>query len=578
MKHISFLIKSLSVLRDHQPWKLGLIFFLSLVNGLSAGLSIVLLIPLLQVLNIGGGEKLSGLALFFKDITSKSGIELTIGSILLVYLVLFTLMPLLAYWNSLINARYQHTFVYNMRRRLFRKIILADWIILNIKSKNNYLQMLTNEVPRVGNYYFYYLRMGKSLIVITAYIIWAVLISVKVTILIIITGVVLFFLLRKYLFQAFDLGKGLITTHTQLLRYIDDFWQTVKIAKVHGSEDFYYNKFEHSTRSLLSLEYRIQKNQALPQLLFRIASIVILVLVVYIGYKVIEIPITSFIILILLFSRMLPNFMSLNSDANLIISSLPSVRMVMKLDEELTDHQFSVTTQKTMLPVEKVISIKNLVFSYPGGDILFDNFSEDIPAKKITGIIGESGRGKTTLIDIISGLQKPQLGFLSVDGKILDHNILPLWKKSIGYLPQDSFFIEGTIRENLVWDSRKDISDERIWEVLNQVNALHLVKRFKKGLSEFIINFQFHFSGGERQRLALARVLLREPRILLLDEATSALDIENEKQVMEVIVQLKKQVTILFVTHRTSLMPYFDKIIRLNDHIPQNKILIREDI
>lgn len=538
------------------------------MNGLSAGFSIILLIPLLQLLELGDSEgQLSNIALFFRRTAERTGIEFTLETVLLIYLVLLTLMPLLAYWNSLLDARYQQTFINNLRRRLFRKIILADWTLLNQKSKNNHLQILTQEVPNVANYYFFYLRLLKSLIMIGSYITWAFLISVKVTGLISITGILLFVFLRKYLFRAFDLGTGFIKTYTQLLKYIDDFWQTVKIAKVHSSEDFYYKKFDESTTSLLDLEYRIQKNRALPHLLFRIASIFILVLVIYSGYRLLHIPMTSFFILILIFSRILPQFIGINTDTNLIISGLPSVRMVMQLDDELEDNLFAVSELKEVLPVHRAISIENLTFSYPGGDDLFNTFSENIPAKKITGIVGESGRGKTTLIDIIAGLQKAQSGVIRVDDRVLDEKLLPAWKKSIGYLPQDSFFIEGTLRENLIWDSQHKLSDDYIMKILKQVNVLHLVERLKKGLDEHIVNYQYHFSGGERQRLALARVLLRHPHLLLLDEATSSLDSENEKQIMEVLLRLKEQVTIIFVTHRSSLLPYFDKVIRLDNHI-----------
>ena len=147
--------------------------------------------------------------------------------------------------------------------------------------------------------------------------------------------------------------------------------------------------------------------------------------------------------------------------------------------------------------------------------------------------------------------------------RLLEEDLLQRWKAGLGYLPQDSFFIDGTLRENLVWDSGGGISDEEIWSVLEQVNAIHLVKRFGKGLDAFIVNYPFIFSGGECQRLALARVLLRKPSLLLLDEATSSLDAENETTIMEVLFKLKARITIIFVTHRSSLLRWFDSVIKL---------------
>nr|MBD3622537.1 ABC transporter ATP-binding protein [Sunxiuqinia sp.] len=571
-RRLLFIVKSFRLLRQHKPWKLVLIFAITLVNGVSSGFSIVLLIPLLHLLDVNSGEQSNRLAVFFKNVASKTGIEPTIETILLVYLVLLTVMPLLQYWKSLLDARYQQTFIYQLRRRLFRKIILADWTLLNHKSKNNHLQVLTKEVPNMAAYYYFYLRMIMTMLFMGSYIAWAMLISGYLTIAIVIAGGLLFFILRKFLVKAFHLSEGFVKSYNQLLKYIDDFWQTVKIAKVHSSEDFYYQKFDEANSSLLDLEYQMQKNHALPQLIYRIAGILVLVMVVYTGYNTGFVPLASLFILILLFSRVFPQFISLNSNINNIIITFPSVRMVMQLDDEFSDTLFHANETTPGVPVEKEITLKGISFSYPGEEQLFREFSEVIPAKRITGIVGVSGRGKTTLIDIIAGLQGPETGQIYADGRLLNDEVLPSWRKSIGYLPQDSFFIEGTLRENLVWDSRSSTSDDRIMEVLDQVNAIHLVNRFKKGLDEHIVNYQFMFSGGERQRLALARALLREPRILLLDEATSSLDAENERQVMEVITKLKEQVTILFVTHRRSLLPYFDKIIQLDDHLVESSL------
>lgn len=563
MRDIIYIAKTFRILREHQPWKLVLIFVLTLFMGVNSGFSIMLLVPFLQLLNIGGTPAAGGAGRLFTEIASETGIPLTIETVLIVYVVVLTLNALLQYWKTMLDTRYRQTLIYYLRKRLFRKIINADWQVLNSKSKTSHLQVLTKEVPNLAEYVYFYLKLITTIIISLSYIAWAMAVSVKFTLIIIVAGAVLFLILRKYLFRSFKLGEDVVSSYTRLLKYIDDFWQTVKIAKVHSSEEFYFEKFDEASTSLLDLESTMQKNWSLPQLIYRISGIVILVMIVYIGYNTGMMPVTSFFILILLFSRIFPQFVGMNTDLNVILSHVASVKLVMKLDEEFAEENGTVRKEGNAEGPHNEIRIEKICFSYSEDEKLFDNFSETIPAKSITGIIGESGIGKTTLIDIIAGLQKPDSGAIYIDDKLLDDELLPVWKSGIGYLPQDPFFIDGTLRENLIWDSRGDISDAEIMDVLEQVNAAHLPGRYEDGLDAFVVNYQFSFSGGECQRLALARVLLRKPRLLLLDEATSSLDSENEQQIIEVISRLKSRVTVIFVTHRVSLLEYFDKVIKL---------------
>lgn len=583
MKTCIFIAKTFILLREHQPWKLVLIFMLTLLMGVTSGFSIVLLIPLLQLLSIGAGEEPGGVALFIHNLADNAGISLTIGSILMVYMVLLTLSALLQYGKSILDARYQQTFIYTLRRRLFRKIIMADWQMLNTRSKTNHLQVLTREVPNLASYYFFYLRLMTTVIMTAAYTLYAMLVSARFTVIIIGVGLLLFVLLRKFLLRSFRLGQGYVDSYNRLLKHIDDFWQTVKIAKVHSSEDYYFNRFDEASTSLLDIEYRMQRNWSLPQLIQRIAGLLVLVGIVWFGYRSGAVPMASFVILILLFSRIFPQLIAMNTDISMIISNVPSVKLVMQLDEELPDPkaqwlsslkpQGEGVSDYAAVSLKEEIRLEEVSFSYGDGEKLFDMFSAVIRAHTITGIVGQSGRGKTTLIDLVGGLQKPDAGRIMIDGRLLDDALLPGWKAGLGYLPQDPFFIDGTLRENLVWDSGGrvdkisgsggDITDEEVWEVLRQVNATHLVKRFRKGLDAYVVNYPFAFSGGECQRLALARVLLRRPSVLLLDEATSSLDTENETTVMEVLARLKEKITIVFVTHRESVVRWFDEVIKI---------------
>lgn len=580
MKKFLFFIKTFRLLREHQPWKLVLIFMLTIVQGVTSGFSIVLLIPLLQLLNIGAGEA-DGIALAIRNFAEGAGIQITIGSILVIYMVLLTFSALIQYFKSVIDARYQQTFIYSLRRRLFRKIIMADWQLLNSRSKTNHLQVLTREVPNLANYYFYFLRLLTTVIMTGAYTLYALLISGRFTLVIIAVGALLFFALRTYLRRSLRLGQGYVDSYNRLLKYIDDFWQTVKIAKVHSSEEFYASRFDEANVSLLNMEYMMQRNWSFPQLIQRIAGLLVLVAIVWFGYRSGSVPMSSFVILILLFSRIFPQMISMNTDISMIVANVASVKLVMQLDEDLPDCDVRFAIRELRIAeLKEGIRLEGISFSYPDGSRLFEGFDANIRARSITGIVGPSGRGKTTLIDLIAGLQKPSAGRIMIDGRVLDDVLLPRWKAGLGYLPQDPFFIDGTLRENLVWDSvtgaggsvlpgkgggraGEGVSDEEIMSVLEQVNASHLVARFRKGLDAFVVNWHTSFSGGECQRLALARVLLRRPSVLLLDEATSSLDAENEATVMEVLAKLKERVTIVFVTHRESVTRWFDEVIKI---------------
>jgi ATP-binding cassette subfamily C protein len=344
---------------------------------------------------------------------------------------------------------------------------MADWQLLNMRSKTNHLQVLTREVPNLANYYFFYLKLLTTVIMTAAYTVYALLVSAGFTLIIIAVGILVFFSLRRFLARSFRLGQGYVDSYNRLLKYIDDFWQTVKIAKVHSSEDYYFNRFDEASNSLLDMEYRMQRNWSLPQLIQRIVGLVVLAGIVWFGYRSGTVPMASFVILILLFSRIFPQLIAINTDINMIVSNVPSVKLVMQLDEDLPEPGVVTGDVHPSLALKEEIRMEDIAFAYPDGEKLFNGFSAVIRANAITGIVGQSGRGKTTLIDLIAGLQRPSAGRILVDGAVLvdaagpakatasadgtvtDVELLSRWKAGLGYLPQDPFFIDGTLRENL---------------------------------------------------------------------------------------------------------------------------------
>lgn len=567
MRKNLFIFKSFELFFKHNPTRLITLFLITLFLGFNQGITIVLLIPMLSLLSPNTSHTTTNtnqLTDYLNLVLQKIGLQISLELILIVFALCLLSVAVLEYFKSTLQAVYQQGFSYETRKRLFKKIITSDWAFLNGKSKHNHIQILTTEIPKMTMYYNNYMGLATKSIFIITYITLALLVSVKFTLFVIFIGLIIFIVLRKYLKNAETLGNANIHSFRKMLKHIDDFWLTVKMAKVHNSEEFYFDKFSESNKQMLHFQYKQIKNRVVPQFLFSMGGVISLVFIVYTAHNVVHLPLTSLFVLILLFGRIFPQFTGINNDLNSLVSNISSVKMVLAMDKEIPEREFENTKIGGQIIFKDTLEIQNLNFGYDTNNPLFKNYFVSFPANKITGIIGQSGRGKTTLIDIIAGLQKVGNTTLKIDGQALDYKKFPVWKSQLGYLPQDSFFIDGTIRKNLIWDAEEIPNDKQIFKVLQQVNALNLITDQKQGLDTVIVNYQFHFSGGERQRLALARVLLRKPKLLLLDEATSALDPENELQIMECLVSLKNNVTIIFVTHRESLKPFFDKIIDLN--------------
>ncbi|MNI33998.1 Heterocyst differentiation ATP-binding protein HepA [compost metagenome] len=183
-----------------------------------------------------------------------------------------------------------------------------------------------------------------------------------------------------------------------------------------------------------------------------------------------------------------------------------------------------------------------------------------IPANRMTAIVGRSGAGKSTLVDLLMGLMQPESGEILADGEpVTGERLLP-YRRSIGYVAQDPFLYNATIRDNLTM-IKPDASEAELWEALEFASSADFVRKLPQGLDTLLGDRGVRLSGGERQRLVLARAIIRKPSILVLDEATSALDTENEKRIQEALERLKATVTVIVIAHRLSTIRGADQIL-----------------
>lgn len=216
------------------------------------------------------------------------------------------------------------------------------------------------------------------------------------------------------------------------------------------------------------------------------------------------------------------------------------------------------------LQFKKVLQIKDITFKYPDGkELILNGLSLDIIKGKFVGIIGPSGAGKTTFVDILLGLLPPTSGQILCDGRNIFDNIRS-WQANLAYVPQDIYLLDGSIRENIALGVDVDnIDDELMNRVLDMVELTEFVNSLPEGADTFVGERGVKLSGGQRQRIGIARALYQKPEILVLDEATSALDNETEKSITDTILKFKGKITIIAIAHRVSTLEQCDYKIKL---------------
>lgn len=222
-----------------------------------------------------------------------------------------------------------------------------------------------------------------------------------------------------------------------------------------------------------------------------------------------------------------------------------------------------VDESKTMQLKDKIV-LKDIVYAYPNTDtLIFDHANMVVPCGKSVGIMGASGAGKSTIVDILLGLLKAHKGSITCDGVDVFDNY-PAWLSQIGYIPQSIYLVDEPIRNNIAFGIADDeIDDHRIWEVLEEAQLKDFIQTLPEGLDTAIGDRGVRLSGGQRQRLGIARALYHNPEILVFDEATSALDNETETAVMEAINSFHGKKTMVIIAHRLNTIEKCDMIYKV---------------
>ena len=265
---------------------------------------------------------------------------------------------------------------------------------------------------------------------------------------------------------------------------------------------------------------------------------------------------------------------------NVITSSLSTIRLrkysinlVVDLIKEanlLSEKEKSEEVYKKDFSKNEIFSnnikLKNISFNYGTDEkIAVNNINIDIAKGKSVGLIGKSGSGKSTLVDIIIGLLEPSTGEILIDDKNIGTKKIS-WQKQLGYVPQEVYLLDDTIRNNITFGIEKEEIDEKLLsDVIEKSQLKNLINSLSNKLDTLIGDRGARLSGGEKQRIGIARALYNKPKVIVFDEATSSLDIYNENKILKEIYENKKDKTLIIISHRNNTVKYCDLIYVMED-------------
>ncbi len=549
------------------PWRslsmLGCLLLAAVVEGI--GLSTLL--PLLSLateadagLHATAGHKQSQLEQITGTVLATINLQPTIGVLLaLIVVSMFLKAALVLLAQKQIGYTVARVAT-DMRLALMRAVLAARWEFFTRQPVGSFANAFATEASRAAQAYLHEATIVEQVIETLLYIGVALAVSWQATLGAITVGMLIVSSLHRLVRMTRHAGKRQTLSLKALLGRLADTLYAVKALKAMARETQVANLLEKETRRLnRALQREVFSKEVLKALQepFIIAA---LASGVYVALTYWAVPLKTLILMALLFGRALSSFGKVQKQYQMMVtgeSAFWSLRDTIERAEAAREPSLG-TVQPT---VRQEIALRQVSFSY-GEHLVLRNASLTIPVGQVTAIVGPSGAGKTSIVDLIVGLIRPQDGDVWLDDIPLSDINLTGWRQTIGYVPQETLLLHESVFVNITL-GEPGITEADVETALRAAEAWDFIVSLPEGMHTPVGERGSRFSGGQRQRIAIARALVHKPQLLILDEATAALDPVSESAICETVRKLRGERTILAITHQPALLDVADRIYRL---------------
>ncbi len=565
------------LLNKSQKLKMVLLVVLMLIGGALEALGITLIIPILQaVVDPQSIERNSYHMGDLYQFLHMQSITQFAATMMISLVVVFALKNIYLYFEQVVLLRFIYVNQFETSNRMMINFMKRPYEFYLNANTAVIQRNITSDINNVYALILNLLQLTSEMIVFAILVLVLLAVDPTMTMAIAVLLVVVLFLIEKLIKPVMlKAGKNNQDFYAGLFKWISESVDAVKEIKIANRENYFIQEYSKCGNGYVNAVQKYTLYSSTPRLL--IEWIFIAGLVLYMLYEVLSgNDVTALVpqlgVFALAAARLLPSANRMNTYLTNISYFQPFLNNVSEnLQDEIHDKNISYKVSDydpnehvDKLPVTKEISLSGITYQYPNSDVeIFKDANVSFPVGKSIGIVGSSGGGKTTLIDLMLGLLQPKSGEILADGVNVRTNYSG-WLKNIGYIPQSIYMLDTTIRKNVAFGvPDEDIDDEKVWHALKEAQLDEHVRNLPDGLDTEIGQHGIRFSGGQRQRIGIARALFEDPEVLVLDEATSALDNETEAAIMDSINRLHGRKTLIIIAHRLETIEKCDMVYRV---------------